>query len=125
VLQRREKFASSQGGGLKPACSQDWLPYQKAKAECGLPGRRVGFFSVTLGAAFAQIGGDYLNDSDERACRLFCANQRSRTMGFLPAVLPIFRYRAKWDRGRENIRTLRLNGRSVQCKPAGQVGKTL
>jgi hypothetical protein len=26
-----EKFASSQGGGLKPACSQDWLPHKRPK----------------------------------------------------------------------------------------------
>jgi hypothetical protein len=26
-----EKFASSPGGGLKPACSQDWLPHKKPK----------------------------------------------------------------------------------------------
>jgi hypothetical protein len=27
-----EKFASIQGGGLKPACSQDWLPHERPKA---------------------------------------------------------------------------------------------
>jgi hypothetical protein len=28
-----EKFASSHGGGLKPACSQDWLPHKKPVAD--------------------------------------------------------------------------------------------
>jgi len=28
-----EKFASKQRGGLKPACSQDWLPHENAKLQ--------------------------------------------------------------------------------------------
>jgi hypothetical protein len=28
-----EKFVTKQGGGLKPACSQDWLPHQNAKPQ--------------------------------------------------------------------------------------------
>jgi hypothetical protein len=27
-----EKFVSQQGGGLKPACSQDWLPHERPRS---------------------------------------------------------------------------------------------
>jgi hypothetical protein len=35
------------GGGLKPACSQDWLPHKRPKASAGLKSRaRLGLFCV-------------------------------------------------------------------------------